>query len=74
MKQTQQPIERLAYTIEQFIAATGYSRNRTYAAIARGDLRSFKDGKRRMISAVAAQEFISRRERETSEGLPAQVA
>jgi Helix-turn-helix domain len=62
-----QQIERLAYTVPQFMAATGYSRNKTYAAIARGDLRSFKDGKRRMISADAAREFIARRERETAE-------
>ncbi len=68
MQETQQQPDRLAYTVEQFMAATGYSRNRTYAAIASGDLRSFKDGKRRMVSTEAAREFIARRERDTAEG------
>lgn len=62
------PIEKLSYTISQFRAATGYSKNKTYSAIARGDLRTFKDGKRRMISAEAAREFITRLERQTAEG------
>ena len=62
-----QPLQKLAYTVEQFMAATGYSRNRTYKSIACGDLRTFRDGKRRMISATAAAEFIARRERETAE-------
>lgn len=60
--------ERLSYTVPQLIAVTGLSRNRIYAAIASGALRSFKDGKRRMISAEAAREYILRRERETAEG------
>lgn len=64
---TRTPPDRLAYSVEEFMQATGYSRNRTYAAITSGDLRSFKDGKRRMISADAAREFIARRERETAE-------
>ena len=58
--------ERLAYSIEEFMAATGYSRNKTYAAIARGELKTFKDGKRRLISATAAREFIAARERATA--------
>ena len=65
----QDPIERLSYTVGQFMAATGYSRNKVYSAIARGELRSFKDGKRRMISADAAREFILRRERDTANGV-----
>ena len=68
MEHTPSKIERISYTIEQFRAATGYSRNKVYAAIARGDLRSFRDGKRRMISAEAAREFILRLERATAEG------
>ena len=60
-------LPKLSYSVEQFMAATGYSRNRTYAAIARGELRTFKDGKRRMISDAAAREFIARRERETAD-------
>jgi hypothetical protein len=63
----QEQLQKLAFTVEQFMAAAGYSRNRTYKAIASGELRSFKDGKRRMISADAAREFIARRERATAE-------
>jgi hypothetical protein len=63
-----QSIERLSYTIEQFMTATGYSRRKVYEAIARGDLRSFKDGKRRMISAQAARDFIAAREQATADG------
>jgi hypothetical protein len=63
-----QPIPRISYTVPQFMAATGYSRNKTYAAIARGELRSFKDGRRRMISVEAAREFIELLERRTQEG------
>ena len=59
---------KLSYTVEQFMAATGYSRNRTYDAISRGELRTFKDGRRRMISADAARDFIKARERVTAEG------
>ncbi len=63
----QQILQRISYTVLQFMAATGYSRNKVYAAIGSGALRSFKDGKRRMISAQAAAEFIRLRERETAE-------
>lgn len=59
---------QLAYTIEQALDTGAFSsRNRIYAAIARGDLRTFREGKRRMISAGALQEYILRRERETAE-------
>ena len=64
--------QRLAYTVEQALDAGAFSsRNKLYAAIARGDLRSYRDGKRRMISAGALQEYIARRERETAEGVSA---
>lgn len=59
--------ERLAYSIEEFMAVTGYSRNKTYAAISRGELKTLKDGKRRLISASAAREFIAQRERATAQ-------
>lgn len=67
-QQQQEPIERLSYTIEESRRASGFSRNLIYAAIARGELRSFKVGKRRLISAQALREYIACRERETEEG------
>lgn len=61
---------RLAYTVGQTLeSGTFSSRNKLYDAIASGKLRSFRDGKRRMISADALQEYITRRERETAEGV-----
>lgn len=52
----------LSYSIEDFCEATGTTRTTAYKAIADGRLRSFKLGRRRMISAGAAQEFIARLE------------
>jgi hypothetical protein len=67
-REQQEHFPKLSYTVEQFMAATGYSRNRTYNAIASGALRTFKDGRRRMISAEAARDFIKGREQVTAEG------
>jgi len=70
--------QRLAYTVEQALDSGAFtSRNKLYSAIARGDLQTYCDGKRRMISERALQEYIARRERETAEGsviLPAPTA
>lgn len=66
-KQQARYIEKLSYTIEEFMAATGYNRKRVYSVISSGALKTFKDGRRRMVSAEAAREFIALRERETAE-------
>ena len=66
-----QPVERLSYTVEEFMAASGISRRKVYEAIAEGTLKSFKNGKRRMISAPAARDFIAALERATAEGVAA---
>ena len=66
---------RLAYTVTDALASGAFSsRNKLYAAIASGDLQTFRDGKRRMVSARALQEYIERRERETADGLPSKAA
>lgn len=65
-------LPQLAYTVEQALDSGAFtSRNKFYSAIARGELRTFRDGKRRMVSAGALQEYIARRERETAEGIAA---
>lgn len=56
----------LSYTIPDAIAATGMNRTRLYGAIAAGELQSFKDGRRRMISARALEAFIAKLERESA--------
>jgi hypothetical protein len=54
--------KKLAYSLDEFCQATSLSRTAAYAAIAAGTLRTFKSGKRRMVSARAAQEFITKLE------------
>jgi excisionase family DNA binding protein len=63
MKHTTQ---RLAYTVADALDSGAFSsRNKFYAAIARGELRTYRDGKRRMVSDEALREYIARRERES---------
>jgi len=59
--------ERISYTIDQFMAATGFSRRKTYEAINSGELRSMKFGKRRMITDAAAREYLAVLEARTAE-------
>lgn len=62
-------VSRLAFTVDDALATGAFSsRNKFYKAIARGDLRTFRDGKRRMVSAGALAEYIERLERQTAEG------
>jgi excisionase family DNA binding protein len=60
--------ERLSYSVREFARLTSLGKNRIYAAIRRGELRSFKVDRRRLISAEAARDFIALRERLTAEG------
>jgi excisionase family DNA binding protein len=48
----------LAYTVEQTLEILPVSRTRLYAAIGTGELRTFKDGRRRLISAGALEDFV----------------
>jgi hypothetical protein len=65
---SEEKVERLSYSLQEFQRLTGYSKVKTFAAIRRGELRTFKDGRRRMVSAQAARDFIALRERMTAEG------
>jgi helix-turn-helix protein len=60
-------VEKLSFTIDEFAESSGFSRRRIYVAIASGELKTFKHGKRRMVSADAAREFIAACERKTAE-------
>lgn len=61
-KQPALPVERLAYTVEDAIATGAFrTRNKLYAAIARGDLETWKDGRSRMISAASLRRYVSAR-------------
>ncbi len=61
----QQP-ERLSYTTDEACTVTGLNRNALYRAMNAGLLKTFKVGKRRMVSARALREFIEAREKESS--------
>lgn len=50
--------EKLSYTVKEAVAATGFARARLYAAIADGSLKTFKAGRRRMVSRAALAAFI----------------
>lgn len=54
---------RLSFTVEEAVAATGFTRSRLYEAIGTGELESFKAGKRRMVSARALEDYIAKLEK-----------
>ena len=51
-------IDKLAYTIAEFCAATGLGRSSTYEEIAAGRLRAIKAGGRRLILKQDAEEWL----------------
>lgn len=61
------PAERLGYTVTGALATGAFAnRNKLYAAIARGDIVTWKDGRSRMISADSLREYVLRRTREVA--------
>jgi excisionase family DNA binding protein len=52
------PVERLAYSVDELIAATGVSRPSIYRRIADGTLQTVKFGNRRLISAQAFHDLF----------------
>lgn len=58
--------EKLSYTVEEAVTATGCARTRIYAAITDGSLQSFKAGRRRMVSRTALAAFIRNLEKESA--------
>ena len=61
---------RMSFTIDEALAATGLNRSALYGLLNRNEIRSFKVGKRRMVSARALGEFIEKKEKECGSGLP----
>ncbi len=49
--------EKLAYTVEQFIGVTNVGRTKVYEEISSGRLATYRVGRRRYISARAAEEW-----------------
>jgi excisionase family DNA binding protein len=57
-------MNQLAYTVDQACEALAMNRSRIYKGIADGTIKSFKAGRRRMISAEALQAFVAKLERD----------
>ncbi|WCE03160.1 helix-turn-helix domain-containing protein [Pseudoxanthomonas sp. JBR18] len=70
MAQQNEPL-KMSYTVDQALSVTGLNRNAFYAAISRGELVTFKIGRRRMVSVRALQEFIERKEKEITAAVAA---
>lgn len=49
---------KLSYNVAEVVAATGLNRSAVYVALSSGGLRSFKLGRRRMVSASALKDWI----------------
>lgn len=62
---------RLSYNVDEAVSATGLNRTAFYAAIAKNQIKTFKVGRRRMVSVRALREFIEAREKESSSGAAA---
>ena len=54
-------LPKLAYRIDEAVSASGLARTALFEAIARGDLRSFRAGKRRLIVADSLRAYLVRR-------------
>jgi excisionase family DNA binding protein len=52
-------VSKLAFTVEEACEAVGLGRSYIYEAMSNGRLRSFKAGRRRLVSRAALVEFIS---------------
>ncbi len=59
---------KLAYSPEDAAAALGVTRSRIYKLISTGDLRSYKDGKRRLCSHQALIEYQRNQEKAAAAG------
>ncbi|EPG2417471.1 helix-turn-helix domain-containing protein [Stenotrophomonas maltophilia] len=64
--QKSQIAERLSYNVEEALAVTGLNRNAFYRAIGAAEIKTFKVGRRRMVSAAALRDFIAAKEREAA--------
>ena len=64
MKQSTDATTPLAYGIEQAAELIGKSRSAMFVAVAGGEIQSYKDGRRRVVSARALSEYVARKERE----------
>jgi excisionase family DNA binding protein len=60
-------MEKFAYTVEEVIESCGIKRDLVYAEINRGNLRTLKVGRRRLIRKEAIKEWLKTHEENTTE-------
>lgn len=65
MPRSDAALPKRAYTIEEAIEVSPFSRNRIYTLIAEGRLKTFTHGRRRFVSARALDACIALLEAET---------
>lgn len=58
--------QKLSFTVDEAVTATGLTRSRLYLAIADGSLRTMKAGRQRLISRKALEEYVANLERESA--------
>jgi hypothetical protein len=59
---TSSPVPRLGFTITDVLLSGAFpNKNSLYRALARGDLESWREGRRRMISAASLERYINER-------------
>lgn len=59
---------RFALTFDEWCDAAGISRSRGYKKLREGEIETFMEGRRRMVSIKAAQRYVERKEKEAREG------
>lgn len=57
----EQPVQPLAHSPDRAALRLGISTRAVYTHISTGELRSFKDGKRRLIPEKELQQFVERK-------------
>lgn len=67
-KRAMKTIDRIAYPLDEGIDAIGISRSGAYRAIRAGELRTYLEGRRRMVTRRALEEYVAKREREGQGG------
>lgn len=55
-------MDRLALGIEEAAEVLGISRTRAFAAVREGSLKSYKEGRRRMVSVREVEAYVERKQ------------
>ena len=56
--------QRIAYPVDEGFEVVGISRSRGYEAIKAGELQTYREGRRRMVTHQALLTYVAKRERE----------